>query len=90
MVEARAAVDRGGPGYGDPPLLRRNQRIGKGEEYATHYTAKIWKTPLAAGEQPPSLAEVRPQPQGQLEWHGSGLRAGWASWRTSRSCDGVQ
>ena len=38
-----------------------------GEEYATHYTAKIWKASLPAGERPPPLAEVRPQ--GQLERH---------------------
>ena len=66
----------GGPdglGYGDPALLRqgghrewrsRNQktasRTGKEEEYATHYTAKFWKTP-PAGERPPPLVEVRPQ-----------------------------
>ena len=59
MAEARAAIDRSGPGYGDPPLLRQGghrerrstepedtTRTRKDEEYETHYTAKFQKTPL--------------------------------------------
>ena len=58
VAEARAAIDRSGPGYGDPPLFqqgghreafygtgRQPPGPGKGEEYETHYTAKFRKTP---------------------------------------------
>ena len=54
---ARAAIDRGGPGHCDPPLVRQgghrewrstepedSHQDREGEEYATHYTAKFRKT----------------------------------------------
>ena len=58
MAEARAAIDRSGPGYGDPPLLRQgghrdrrstehedSHQDREGEENLKKYTAKFRKTP---------------------------------------------